>query len=163
MPQGVPTRRDSPGSSTCCVAEDPTYLDVRGYLEPAAVRRLGFEYVHAPESWVESLPDEGVDRLNDASLFELLVRDETESLYRVLPAFLSLETPPAPASYEALRQAVPRVHHGISARDYLNRITSPSPRGRCPMPGCSASSTDRRCICGHPGGPSRSATTCPTS
>ncbi len=85
----------------------PTYLDVRGYLEPAAVRRLRFEYVHAPDSWVESLPDEAVDRLNDASLFELLVRDETESLYRVLPAFLSLDTPPAPASYEALRQAVP--------------------------------------------------------
>ena len=85
----------------------PEYLDVLGYLEPGALRRLGFEYVHAPDSWVESLPDAAVDRLNDPSLFELLVRDESESLYRVLPAFLSLDTPPAPASYEALRQAVP--------------------------------------------------------
>ena len=87
--------------------EGPEYLDVLGYLEPAAARRLGFEYVHAPDAWVESLPDEAVDRLNDPSLFELLVRDESESLYRVLPAFLSLDTPPAPASYEALRQGVP--------------------------------------------------------
>ena len=85
----------------------PEYRDVLGYLEPAAVRRLGFEYVHAPDSWVEGLPDEAVSRLNDASLFELLVRDGSESLYRVLPAFLTLDTPPAPGSYEALRQAVP--------------------------------------------------------
>ena len=87
--------------------EGPEYRDVLGYLEPAAVRRLGFEYVHAPDEWVESLPDEAVQRLNDPRLFELLVRDESESLYRVLPAFVSLDTPPAPASYEALRQAVP--------------------------------------------------------
>ena len=85
----------------------PAYRDVLHFLEPAAVRRLGFDYIHAPDAWVESLPDEAVERLVDPSLFELLVRDETESLYRVLPAFLSLDTPPAPGSYEALRQAVP--------------------------------------------------------
>ena len=85
----------------------PAYLDVHDYLEPAAVRRLSFEYIHAPDSWVESLPDEAAERLNDPRLFELLVRDESERLYRVLPAFLSLDAPPAPASYEALRQAVP--------------------------------------------------------
>ena len=45
--------------------EGPEYRDVLGYLEPAAVRRLGFEYVHAPDSWVESLPDEAAARLND--------------------------------------------------------------------------------------------------
>ena len=87
--------------------EGPQFRDVLGYLEPSAVRRLGFEYVHAPDSWVESLPEEAVSRLNDSNLFELLVRDESESLYRVLPAFLSLDAPPAPGSYEALRQAVP--------------------------------------------------------
>ena len=56
---------------------------------------------------MESLPDKAVERLNDPRLFKLLVRDESESLYRVLPAFLSLDAPPAPASFEALRRAVP--------------------------------------------------------
>ena len=85
----------------------PTYRDVARFLEPAAVRRLGFEYVHAPDAWVEDLPDEAAVRLNDPNLFELLVRDGSESLYRVLPEFFTLDPPPAPASYEALRQAVP--------------------------------------------------------
>ncbi len=85
----------------------PAYRDVSHFLEPAAIRRLDFEYVHAPDSWVESLPDEAAARLNDPRLFELLVRDESESLYRVLPAFLTLDAPPAPASYEALQQGVP--------------------------------------------------------
>ena len=85
----------------------PEYLDVREHLEPAAIQRLGIEYVHAPDTWVEGLPEKAVERLNDPTLFELLVRDESESLYRVLPAFLSLDPPPQPNSYEALRQAVP--------------------------------------------------------
>ena len=87
--------------------EGPEYRDVRGYLEPGALRRLGFEYVHAPDAWVESLPDEVTARLNDPRLFELLVRDGSESLYRVLPAFLALDAAPTPASFEALRQAIP--------------------------------------------------------
>ena len=86
--------------------EGPEYRDVLDYLDPAAARRLGFEYVHAPDTWVEGLPDEAVERLNDPRLFQLLVRDESESLYRVLPAFLSLDPPPTPGSYEALRRAV---------------------------------------------------------
>ena len=98
--------------------EGPEYRDVLGYLEPAAVRRLGFEYVHAPDSWVEGLPDEAAARLNDPRLFELVVRDDFESLYRVLPAFLTLDAVPAPASHEALRQAVP-----ASATVYLLRYT----------------------------------------
>ena len=85
----------------------PEYEDMRNYLEPAAVRRLGFEYLHAPDSWVESLPEEAVSRLNDPNLFELLVRDESESLYRILPEFLTLDPPPTAASHEALRRAVP--------------------------------------------------------
>ena len=87
--------------------EGPQYRDVLDYLEAAAVRRLGFEYVHAPDEWVAGLPDEAAARLNDPNLFELLVRDGSESLYRVLPEFFTLDPPPAPASYEALRQAVP--------------------------------------------------------
>ena len=56
---------------------------------------------------MESLPHEAAARLNDPRLFELLVRDESESLYRVLPAFLALDAAPTPGSYEALRRAVP--------------------------------------------------------
>ena len=87
--------------------QGPEYRDVSHFLEPAAIRRLGFEYVHAPDSWVEGLPDEAVTRLNDPGLFELLVRDGSESLYRVLPAFLSLHAAPASASFQALQRAVP--------------------------------------------------------
>ena len=85
----------------------PRFRDVFNYLEAAAVRRLGFDYVHATDEWIEGLPDEAAARLNDPNLFELLVRDESESLYRVLPAFLTLDAPPTPESYEALRRAVP--------------------------------------------------------
>ena len=84
----------------------PEFQDVRNHLEPRAIARLGYEYVHAPDSWVASLPDEALAWLNDPNLFELLVRDESESLYRVLPALLSMDTAPPPASFEALRQAV---------------------------------------------------------
>ena len=100
--------------------EGPQYRDVLGYLEPSAIRRLGFEYVHAPDSWVEGLPDEAAEWLNDPTLFELLVHDESESLYRVLPAFLSLDTPSAPSSYEALRRAVP-----ASATVFVSGIFEP--------------------------------------
>ena len=87
--------------------EGPEYQDVLRYLEPAAIRRLGFEYVHAPDVWVDSLPDEAAAWLADPNFFELLIRDDAESLYRVLPMLLSLETVPVAGSYEALRQAVP--------------------------------------------------------
>ena len=96
--------------------EGPEYRDILGYLEPTAIQWRDFEYVHAPDSWVEGLPDEAIERLNDPNLFELLVRDESESLYRVLPELLTLDAPPAPESYEALRQAVP-----ASATVYLLR------------------------------------------
>ena len=87
--------------------EGPEYQDVLRYLEPAAIRRLGFEYIHAPDVWVDGLPDEAAAWLADPSFFELLIRDDAESLYRVLPMFLSLDKAPAAGSYEALRQAVP--------------------------------------------------------
>ena len=102
--------------------DGPEYRDVFGYLEPAAVRRLGFEYVYAPDVWVESLPEEAAERLNDPNLFELLVRDESESLYRVLPAFLALDTPPTPTSYEALRQAGPESATVLLPRGFKTRI-----------------------------------------
>ncbi|MCY4115206.1 MAG: hypothetical protein OXG33_14910 [Chloroflexi bacterium] len=85
----------------------PEYQDARRYLEPAALRRLGVAYVHATDAWIEGLPDRARRWLQDPELFELLFRDGGDALYRVRPAFLELEAPPIPASYEALRRAVP--------------------------------------------------------
>ena len=85
----------------------PVYLDAIRYLDPAAIRRLGITYVHATDAWIANLPDRARRWLNDPRLFELLVEDGTDALYRVRPAFLELEAAPAPASYEALRRAVP--------------------------------------------------------
>ena len=85
----------------------PEYLDALSFLEPAAVRRLGLSYLHAPDAWVAGLPDRATGWLANPGLFELVVRDGDESLYRVRTAFLRLDVAPAPASFEALRQAVP--------------------------------------------------------
>ena len=98
----------------------PEYQDVLQYLEPAAVRRLGFRYVHATNVWVDSLPDLAQRRLDDPRLFELLVRDGAHALYRVLPAFLNLTAAPASGSFEALRQAVP-----AGATAYLSPAIEP--------------------------------------
>lgn len=83
------------------------YEDALRFLEPAAVRRLGFEYVHAPDNWVETLPKRAREWLQNPGLFEPLVRDVADALYRIQPAFLRLDPTPASQSYEALRQAVP--------------------------------------------------------
>ncbi|MCY3959006.1 MAG: hypothetical protein OXG65_12010 [Chloroflexi bacterium] len=85
----------------------PRYTDAIRYLEPAAVRQLGYTYVHATEVWRASLPDRARHWLNDPRLFELLIRDGDDSLYRIRPGFLNLEPEPTPSSFEALRQAVP--------------------------------------------------------
>ncbi len=85
----------------------PEFLDARDYLEPGAVRRLGFEYIYATDDWVAGLPDRARRWLADPELFELLVRDGAAALYRVRPGFASLDAPPTPASFEALRRAVP--------------------------------------------------------
>ena len=82
------------------------YLDAIRHLEPAAVRRRGFEYVHATDTWAADLPHRARQRLADPRFFEPLVRDGPDALYRVKPAFLDLETMPTPGSFEALRQAV---------------------------------------------------------
>ena len=83
------------------------YEDALQFLEPTAIRRLGFEYLHAPEAWVEGLPDRAKGWLADPRFFAMLVRDDADALYRIKPAFLRLEPTPAQQSYEALRQAVP--------------------------------------------------------
>ena len=99
----------------------PEYLDASQSLEPAAIRRLGIEYVYATDAWVAALPKRAQAWLGDPRLFELLVRDGHERLYRVRRAFLSLDVPPHPASFEALRQAVPpsaTVYLVVPPRDY---------------------------------------------
>ena len=88
-------------------ATGPEYLDAIRYLEPAAIRRLGFRYVHASDGWVATLPDRAKRWLADRELFEPLVRDGAHSLYRVRQGFLQLDVAPTPAAFEALRQAVP--------------------------------------------------------
>ena len=103
----------------------PDYLDALRYLEPAAIRRLGIAYVHATDAWVAELPDRATRWLADPRYFERLIRDDGEALYRVLPEFLRLDAAPAPASFEALRQAVP-----ASATVYLPPVFSTLPRLR---------------------------------
>ena len=83
------------------------HLDVRDFLDPAAVRRLGLEYVYATDAWTADLPDQAARWLADPGLFELLIRDGAEALYRVRPAFLELDVPPHPQSFEALRSVPP--------------------------------------------------------
>ena len=83
------------------------YWDARHYLEPAAIRRLGLEYVHATDVWVELLPDRARQWLADPRLFELLIREGDEALYRIRPAFFDLDVAPHPESYEALRSLPP--------------------------------------------------------
>ena len=83
------------------------FLDAIRYLEPAAVRRVGFDYLHAPDEWVDSLPDDALQWLQDSRLFEPLVRGDADSLYSIRATFLRLNPRPTPQSFETLRQTVP--------------------------------------------------------
>ena len=88
------------------VGRGPEYKDAIRFLEPAALRQLGIDYVHATETWKAELPDRAQQWLVDPKLFELLIRDGSDALYRVRPTFLNLDDPPAQGSFEALRRAV---------------------------------------------------------
>lgn len=83
------------------------YGDVVRYLEPEPVQRLGLAYLHGTADWIEGLPEYARRWLDDPLMFERVVRTETDALFRIRPAFLELRGSYAPASYEALRQAVP--------------------------------------------------------
>ena len=98
----------------------PEFSDAIAYLEPAALRRLGIAFVHAPDAWAANLPDHAASWLANSEFFELVVRGESDALYRVLPAFLRLDSRPAAGSFEALRQAVP-ARTGV----YLSHETDP--------------------------------------
>ena len=102
------------------VGTGPEYKDAIRFLEPSAIRQLGIDYIHATDTWIASLPDRALHWLNDPELFELLVRDRTDALYRVQPAFLELNAPPTQGSFESLRRAIPE-----SASVYLSHNIEP--------------------------------------
>lgn len=83
--------------------QGPEYLDALKHLEPAAIRRLEIDYIYATDDWVAGLPARAQRWLADPGLFELLVRDGAEALYRVRPEFTGLTAEPSPGSFEALR------------------------------------------------------------
>lgn len=102
----------------------PEYHDVLRFLEPAAVRRLGFTYLHATDAWVLALPIRAKEWLEDTRLFEPLVRDGSHALYRIQPAFLRVNPMPTPQSYEALRRAIPEsaTVYLTEGLEHLNKI-----------------------------------------
>ena len=101
----------------------PEYFDAVSFLEPAAVRRLGIEYVYATDAWAARLPARAQAWLGDPRMFELLVRDGAEALYRIRPAFLELDVTPHPRSYEALRAVPPStVVYLSSGADEIERL-----------------------------------------
>ena len=104
---GRPNNAGIAGSTHLNYFPGPEHLDAVSYLEPSAIRRLGIEYVHATDAWVAALPRRAQAWLADPRLFEPLVQDSHERLLRVRQAFLSLDVPPTPQSFAALRQAVP--------------------------------------------------------
>ena len=101
----------------------PAYTDAIGLLDPAAIRHLGFDYVHATDEWVASLPPRALRRLENPAFFELLIRDGPDALYRVRPAFAQLDADPE--SSEALRRAV-----ASSATVYLSPTMDPENAAR---------------------------------
>ncbi len=83
------------------------YEDALRFLEPSAIQRLGFTYLHASDEWVAGLPSHSQQWLQRHDLFEPLIRDGPDALYRIQPAFLQLAPVPEAQSYEALRRRVP--------------------------------------------------------
>ncbi len=107
----------------------PAFEDARDFLEPAAVRRRGFAYLHATDGWVASLPGHARRWLNDPRFFTLLIRGDADALYRIQPAFLKLDPEPDPTSFEALRQAVPAsasayLAGGLTAKNQVRLATA---------------------------------------
>ena len=85
----------------------PDYEDAIRFLEPTAIRRLRFSYVHATEAWIAGLPGRAQAWLGDPTLFTPVIRDGTHTLFRIEPAFLAMNPAPTPQSFEALRRVVP--------------------------------------------------------
>ncbi len=117
---GRPNASGFPGHLHLHPTPGAEYVDAIRYLYPRSLRLLDFAYVHATDRWVDSLPDRAKTWLTDPGFFEPLIRDETDALYRIRPAFLDLEVQPAPESFEALRRAIPE-----SASVYLAPAVHP--------------------------------------
>ena len=101
----------------------PEYLDALNHLEPEAFRRLEIDYVHATDDWTAALPERAQRWLSDPGLFELVVRDGGEALYRVQPAFPRLDVEPDPQSFEALRSIPPSTKVWVSPHiHYLTQL-----------------------------------------
>ncbi len=88
-------------------ATGPEYIDAISYLDPRAIKDLKMTHLHATDSWIDRLPTRAQGWLSDPNLFELLVQGESDSLYRIRPAFLDLNPDPDGRSFEALRRAIP--------------------------------------------------------
>jgi len=89
------------------VGTGPEYKDAIRLLEPSAVRALGINYVHTTDSWLDELPEYAVRWLQNPELFDFMIRDGADALYRVRPAFTELDIPPTPLSFQALRRSIP--------------------------------------------------------
>ena len=89
------------------VGTGPEYEDAIRLLEPTAVGALGINFVHTTDSWLEELPGYAVRWLKNPELFDFMIRDGADALYRVRPAFKELDIPPTPLSFQALRRSIP--------------------------------------------------------
>ncbi len=85
----------------------PDYEDAIHFLEPAALTRLQIEYVHSTDDWIDNLPVNARNMLQDPRYFRQLVRDGSHALYFAKPAYRSLATAPHSQSFEALRHIIP--------------------------------------------------------
>ena len=116
------------------VGTGPEYEDAIRLLEPTAVRALGISYVHTTDSWLDELPEYAVRWLQNPALFDFLIRDGADALYRVRPAFTEMDIPPSPLSFQALRRSIPAdtsvyLSPDIDSRDAL-RAAATVPQAR---------------------------------
>jgi hypothetical protein len=84
------------------VGTGPEYKDAITYLEPAAIRKIGFSYIHSTDEWIETLPDYAVRWLHNPDLFTRVLLDGPDSLYRIRPEFFRIESPVSNHSFESL-------------------------------------------------------------
>lgn len=89
------------------VGSGPEYMDAIRFLETAAIRALGINYVHTTDGRLGALPEHAVRWLMNPELFEFLIRDGADALYRVRPAVRELEVAPSSQSFDARRDSIP--------------------------------------------------------
>ena len=112
----------------------PDYEDAIQFLEPTAIRRLRFSFVHATDAWIAGLPSRAQAWLADPTLFRPVIWDGMHTLFRIEPAFLAMNPAPTPQSFESLRRVVPgsanvRISAGIQTIPAL-RVAATLPHAR---------------------------------